>query len=57
MPQCSFPIAAVDGQRSIPIGVTAAVRTKLPSEQHFKCPVRSRLLPLRLGQKSAMTGH
>jgi hypothetical protein len=28
MPQCSFPIAAVHAQRSIPTGGMAAVRTK-----------------------------
>jgi hypothetical protein len=30
MPQCSFSIAAVHGQRSIPIDGMAAVRTRLP---------------------------
>ncbi len=30
MVQCSFPVAAVHGQRSIPTGGMAAMRTKLP---------------------------
>ena len=31
--------------------------TKLPSEKNFKCPVRSRMPPLRLSQKSATSGR
>ena len=46
----------VSGARVI-TGALSGVRTKLPFEQSFGCPDRFRLLPLRLGQKSADSGH
>jgi hypothetical protein len=42
---------------SLQVAPRSAVRTNLPFEQSFRCPVRSRLLPLRLGQKSANKRH
>ena len=59
MLQCSFPIAAIHGQRSIPIGGMAAMRTKLSSDQNTQMtgpdPKQSLALPQEVEHWSLTT--